>query len=220
MTSRGQDIKDNFAQLAKLLDARHDKHEAIFKQSRDITVDSKRLIFAIHRLFDQKDRTAGFQKIHNGLNDIGKLWTKMGKLFEDVSDPNLFLRAFSPGLQEFIEALCFLSVLESSYLPSCDEILQKTSFPHLKEILFAEILLGIADITGEIMRFVTNMASKGNNDFHLPARDFLQKMYLEYLRVPSEVSRELNRKIHAHKGSMIKVEFLCYTSMVQSKEQK
>ena len=46
----------------------------------------------------------------------------MGKLFEDVSDPNLFLRAFSPGLQEFIEALCFLSVLESSYLPSCDEV--------------------------------------------------------------------------------------------------
>ena len=38
--------------IFRLLDARHDKHEAIFKQSRDITVDSKRLIFAIHRLFE------------------------------------------------------------------------------------------------------------------------------------------------------------------------
>jgi len=34
-TTRGQDIKDHFADLAKSLDDRHDKHEAIFKQSRE-----------------------------------------------------------------------------------------------------------------------------------------------------------------------------------------
>ena len=37
----------------RLLDARHDKHEAIFKLSRDINTDSKRLGFAIHRAIDE-----------------------------------------------------------------------------------------------------------------------------------------------------------------------
>ena len=47
----------------------------------------------------------------------------MSKLMEDVKDPALFQRAFSPGLQEFIEALCFLAMVESSELPSCDQVI-------------------------------------------------------------------------------------------------
>ena len=124
-----------------MLDARHDKHEAIFKLSRDITTDSKRLIFSIHRLleyvsilstfavfydklffFSQKDKEAGLKKLHSSLKDILKLWNKMNNLMKDVKDPALFQRAFSPGLQEFIEALCFLRMIESSDLPTCGEV--------------------------------------------------------------------------------------------------
>lgn len=96
----------------------------------------------------QKDKESGMKKLHASLNDILKQWNKMSKLIEDVKDINLFLRAFSPGLQEFIEALTFLSILESSYLPNCDEIMSKTAFPNGKEVLFAEILLGITDLAG------------------------------------------------------------------------
>jgi predicted translin family RNA/ssDNA-binding protein len=32
------------------LDARHDQHERIFKLSRDITIESKRAIFLLHRI--------------------------------------------------------------------------------------------------------------------------------------------------------------------------
>lgn len=32
------------------LDSKHDKHERIFKLSRDITVESKRTIFLLHRI--------------------------------------------------------------------------------------------------------------------------------------------------------------------------
>merc|ERR1712018_793608 len=126
--SRAQEIKESFSDLAKKLEARHDKHEAIFKVSRDITTDSKKLIFSIHRLLDQKDKEAGLKKLHSSLKDILKLWNKMNNLMKDVKDPALFQRAFSPGLQEFIEALCFLRMIESSDLPTCGEILETTKF--------------------------------------------------------------------------------------------
>jgi len=218
-TTRGQEIKDHFAELAKSLDARHDKHEAIFKQSRDITTDSKRLIFSIHRLFDEKDRKAGLAKLHSSLDNIQKLWDKLAKLLENVSDPSLFQRAFSPGFQEFTEALCFLSVLESSYIPTCDEILEKTCFKSSKDIMCIEVLLGITDIAGEIMRFVTNMVSKGKCDYNLPARNILQKMYYELILIDPKVHRELRKKINQHKGSMLKVEVLCYASTIKKEDK-
>jgi len=218
-TARGQEIKDNFSELAKLLDARHDKHEAIFKQSRDITTDSKRLIFSIHRLFDEKDREAGLTKLHSSLDNILKQWNKMSNLLENVTDPSLFQRAFSPGLQEFTEAICFLSVLESSYVPTCDEILEKTCFKTSKDIMCIEVLLGISDISGEIMRFATNMVSKGNCDYNLPARNLLQKMYYEFILIPPTVHRELRKKINQHKGSMLKVEVLCYASTIKKEDK-
>ena len=96
------------------------------------------MIFQIHtiKLFSEQDKEAGLKKLHSSLNNITKLWTKMSKLMEDVKDPALFQRAFSPGLQEFIEALCFLAMVESSELPSCDQVIIffHTNFPcNLKE---------------------------------------------------------------------------------------
>ena len=75
------------------------------------------------KLFSEQDKEAGLKKLHSSLNNITKLWIKMSKLMEDVKDPALFQRAFSPGLQEFIEALCFLAMVESSELPSCDQVI-------------------------------------------------------------------------------------------------
>lgn len=218
-TARGEEIKNNFGDLAKLLDARHDKHEAIFKQSRDITTDSKRLIFSIHRLFDQKDKEAGLNQIHTSFNNILKQWNKMSNLLKDVKDPSLFQRAFSPGLQEFIEGLCFLSILESSHIPTCDEILDKTCFKGSKDTMFVEVLLGIADISGEVMRFVTNMVSKGKDEYNMKARNLLQDMYYQFIQLPPTVHRELNKKIHQHKGSMLKVEVLCYASTIKKEDK-
>lgn len=38
----------NFRQYAAELDSKHDRHERIFKFSRDITIESKRIIFLLH----------------------------------------------------------------------------------------------------------------------------------------------------------------------------
>lgn len=50
-----QDTSDNnnpviqcFRQYAQELDDKHDRYERILKQSRDITIESKRIIFLLH----------------------------------------------------------------------------------------------------------------------------------------------------------------------------
>lgn len=40
----------SFRQYAKELDTKHDRHERIFKYSRDITIESKRIIFLLHTI--------------------------------------------------------------------------------------------------------------------------------------------------------------------------
>ena len=36
--------------ISRILDEKHDKHERIVKLSRDITIESKRVIFLLHRI--------------------------------------------------------------------------------------------------------------------------------------------------------------------------
>ena len=45
------DIIKLFRQCQTQLDSRHDKHERIVKHSRDITIESKRAIFLLHRIY-------------------------------------------------------------------------------------------------------------------------------------------------------------------------
>ena len=72
-------------------------------------------------------------------------------------------------------------------------------------MLFAEIILGFADVAGEVMRFVTNHVSKGNHSYNIPCRNFLQQMYLAFIKIAPNVSKEVSKKTWQLKGSMIKV---------------
>ena len=69
------------------------------------------------------------------------------------------------------------------------------------------------------MRFVTNMVSKGRSDYNLQARNVLQLMYYEYIQISPHIHRELNKKIHQHKGSMLKVEILCYADVIKKEDK-
>ena len=42
-------VAQAFLQYKNLLDTKHDKHEALVKISRDVTIESKRIIFHLHR---------------------------------------------------------------------------------------------------------------------------------------------------------------------------
>lgn len=67
------------------------------------------------------------------------------------------------GLQEFIEALSFLHYIQNGTLIPFEEVQQKLSYSEELQVTVPvyEYLLGIADLTGELMRMCINAVGRG-----------------------------------------------------------
>lgn len=104
------------------LDNRNDRNERIVKLSRDITIESKRIIFLLQRC-------AGLENKQDVLNEAA---TKFEELYKskffplalelEGQDPYQYLRAYSPGLQEYIEAVTFYHYLQDENLVGVDKV--------------------------------------------------------------------------------------------------
>ncbi len=98
-----------FQDCSKQLDAHHDRHERLVKISRDITVESKRVIFLLHRIHNE----ASQEKISAEART--KLQWVTATLFKKVAqelngqDPQRYLRAYTAGTSE--KFLCAFDAL-------------------------------------------------------------------------------------------------------------
>ncbi|CAG5122466.1 unnamed protein product [Candidula unifasciata] len=104
------------------LDTRNDTYERIVKLSRDITIESKRLIFLLHRVTGSDDRDSILTDAAARMLELRT--SKFLPLAKELKgqDPYQFLRAFSPGLQEYIESVTFYHYLADNQLASLDSI--------------------------------------------------------------------------------------------------
>lgn len=122
-----------FKGYAKELDSKHDRYERIVKHSRDITIESKRIIFLLHTIGSKKNNA---EKI---ISDAQKRlealchthFLSITKGLEGL-DPYQYARAYSPGLQEFVEAYTFCEFLSDKKLSSW-KYLQKQFFYKVAE---------------------------------------------------------------------------------------
>lgn len=95
--------------------------------SRDATIESKRVIFLLHRI------TQGDSKLLDEAEKRLK-WVRNTK-FRQVAtelagvDPYQHLRAFTPGLQEYIEAASFCEYLKTGQLLSLESVRNYLDFP-------------------------------------------------------------------------------------------
>ncbi|XP_046571114.1 translin-associated protein X-like isoform X1 [Haliotis rubra] len=228
-----------FREFQVLLDTRHDKYERLVKLSRDVTIESKRTIFMLHRVAGNEDSESLLAQTLEKLNNIKLI--KMMKISEELEgeDPYQFLRAYSPGLQEFIEAVTFYHYLHSGSLVTLQQIQDDLTFPtphpavenvaditapNVKREVTVQVLippleymLGVADLTGELMRLTIN--SVGAGDLQLPFKvcAFMRRIHDAFLSY-GNVSRELNRKMSTLRQSLHKVENACYTIQVRGSE--
>lgn len=182
-------MEDNlqcFHAFRKELDEKHDKWERIVKMSRDITVESKRLIFHLHRLKinskfkDLKIMTEAEEKS----KIIRQKWKQIA-LELSGDDAYIYVRAYSPGLQEYIEAMAFLhyftmnsfgkvqnpyegliplETLQSLLTFGEEDIPTDITEKLVVPIPVLEYLLGIADTTGEIMRLCISSVAHALSD--------------------------------------------------------
>lgn len=208
-TSESPLIK-SFKKYSEVMKASQDKYERLFKLRRDITIESKRVIFLLHSIDKESKKTAVCVEAEQRLNNL--LSKEYRKIADELNgeDPYSYIRAVSPGNQEFCEALTFLEYLQGGKLRgiiSCKEI------PFIPTL---DYVMGVADLTGELMRRC--VSSLGTGDF-IEVNNivpFLREVYIGMLGVSS--GREMNGKLHTLESSLLKVERIAYSLHILGNE--
>jgi len=208
------------------LDDRHDRHERLVKLSRDITIESKRIIFLLHNI--GTDIESKRQSVLDEANT--RLANLCNNNFKSIAtelrghDGNLYHRAFTSGIQEFIEALCFYHFLKSDCLNSWFDINRKFQYEDEDKISFSlhfdqyDFILGIADFTGELMRKCINTLGVGNITDCFKTCGFVRSINTGFLGLSYSGNREIPRKAYVLRQSLAKMELVCYNIQIRGSE--
>ncbi|RMZ91671.1 hypothetical protein DV736_g1115, partial [Chaetothyriales sp. CBS 134916] len=220
-----------FEQFRAELDEHHDRRERIIKTSRDVTAQSKKIIFAL-----QRNRDLG-KPIHASIaKQTTPMLTTIQGLFQtvvpDLQDINAhrYQHNISGGIQEYMEAVLFQHYLETQRLMTFEDAAKTLSLQGL-QLTCDDYLLGVFDMTGELMRFaVTNLAttatrssrsSEDGQDLSVLADMQTLRSELEALVVQGSrsLSKEYDSKLKTTKQSVEKVEASVYSMLVRGKER-
>jgi predicted translin family RNA/ssDNA-binding protein len=228
--------------------------------SRDCTIQSKRVIFSLHRLCEDKsDDPKSFVKIEAKLKTVTEILCKIAKELLD-EEPARYHRAFTDGIQEFIEALSFFIYLRNDKLISFAETQKWLTFHTENEpkiepknepkiepdnepkiepenepvknveesdktddnlIVFpftaVDYVLGVADLTGEVMRMTIDSIGKGNQSVPFTSLHFIRTIQDCFLFL-LPVHKEVNQKLKALNSSVYKIERVCYAIKIRGSE--
>ena len=225
VTGQSSRICALFQQYQQELDNSHDKKERLVKLSRDVTIQSKRIIFFLHRLLSVTDRGVIFSEAEQKLQNVTNLLRKIAEELK-TEDPARYKGAYSPGVQEFIEALSLYhywkesSLLSYAAAQSC--LTFKQDVDQEPVVLFLnpfDYLLGIADLTGELMRVAVNSVGLGRCDLPPIVVQFMRTLYCGYVALDhGSMNREFYSKLEVLLNNLVKVEQTCYKLKVRGSE--
>ncbi|KAH8753889.1 Translin family-domain-containing protein [Diaporthe sp. PMI_573] len=238
------------------LDEHHDRRERIVKASRDITALSKKIIFSLQRirtiqpeLPDQVERD-----IQSRLGDISKL---LATLAPDVQGINRHRYSRSlMCIEELIEALTFAHYLRTQRLMGFGEAVAKVAelSEHTDDqmmdvdagdppatagadrprpavqITENDYLMGIFDLSGEMMRFATTSAAltgKMAGGSATPPADGRERTIVVDMQdlgsffemLPQQYNKSYQVKLSTLRSSVLKVEKLAYGLTVRGTER-
>ena len=246
------------------LDARHDKHERLVKASRDCTIHSKRTIFTLHQF------TGSLETKEKVLSEAeAKLQSDVLPNLRSIAmelagtDPHQHHRAYSPGVQEFIEALAYYKYMQSGRLISFAEAQEFLTFHPIEDkhdntgegegegeekrdpekdfpeeckktldsaesstldsdivlqLSPSDFLLGLADLTGELMRLCINAVGSGNRDLPFSLLPFFRALFRGFHSFSPGKAKYMSQKMSTLRASLGKVESVCYTLKVRGSE--
>ncbi len=119
--------------------------DQIIVDSRDILRNSKQAIFALHR-DELKEAEKILKDTENKIINLEKLFEKEKRLKNEGS--------YKEGLEEFIEASMFYEFLKTG----------QVDFKSSVTADFNDLIGGICDFTGEIVRKAVQAVTKGDNN--------------------------------------------------------
>lgn len=214
VTDEDNPVVKSFRQYSIELCDKHDRYERIIKLSRDITIESKRLIFLLHTVDTRKSNYETI--LDEARTRLAALCTNnfasIAKELQNL-DPYQYARAYSAGLQEFVEAWTYFEYLSRNGINDWDDLQKKLTYDVAEEkppkvepmvtdepsiepteaieekrsakpletilclVQPIEFMLGLADLSGEVMRKCVNSLGNGDIDACFNASNFLQNLY-------------------------------------------
>ncbi|NXW32251.1 TSNAX protein, partial [Phaetusa simplex] len=143
------------------------------------------------------------------------------------------------GLQEYVEAVSFQYFIKTRSLISVEDINKQLIFtvedreettnttsncndkqPHTWSLKVTPVdyLLGVADLTGELMRLCISSVGNGDIDTPFELSQFLRQIYDGFTFIGNTGPYEVSKKLYTLKQSLAKVENACYTLKVRGSE--
>lgn len=224
-TNENSFVLQQFRAYATELDDKHDRFERIVKTGRDITIESKRIIFLLHTIDKKSKQESVLCEADLRLQNVAQNHFKAISRELENQDPYLYLKAYRNGLEEYIEAVTFYQYLSSGNMKNWLELgktLTYTSSEKSKSIQILitpfEYILGISDLTGELMRQCINNLATGDSASCYETCNFVRNMYKGFLGCISISNKEINRKLCTLKQSLHKMENVCYTIKIRGSE--
>ena len=148
-----------FTAMKEELAAYDSRREQIIKSSRDVLKLAKQLIYSIHR----SDKNIG-----QLAKDLREQKRRLDALAREEADDE---GSYHAALQEYAEALSFLAFQASGAIPTRKELGVNTE----------DYLAGIADLTGELVRFATNSIIAGNKEQAANATALVEELHGQFL---------------------------------------
>lgn len=217
-------MKDAFSRYADYLNGLNEKREKVVKASRDVTMNSKKVIFQVHRI-SKNNIEEVLEKAEKDLALVRE--QHISRLVKELQGTDFWKlrRAYSPGIQEYVEAATFFKFCKTGTLLNLDELnasLLTLSDPSMEplQINVLDYVLGVADLTGELMRLAIGRISEGELEWAKRICQFVRDIYRELtLVVPlMDDSHDMKMKMDVMLQSVVKIENACFSVHVRGSE--
>ncbi len=190
--------EDAFQAIAQELADFDARLDAVIRQSRDIVKASKRAIFALNR-GDAKTANDAFE-------DMTRKKLELDALVGDAAALR-YGGSYKVACQEYVEAATYLDV-------ACG---RELSTPADLDVSAEAYLLGVCDLSGELVRKAVNDAIAGDTAAIERTRDFLAGLYGQLLELTP--AGELRKKIDMVRWNLNKIEDLIVQVHVSGRSQ-
>jgi len=180
--------KEDLKSMQKEMADFDSEREDLIKKSRDLIKLSKQVIYSVHR-DDIKDAEKLIKDMNTKLAELNKIAKKDNRLPQEGS--------YRVAVGEYVEAILYFEFVKNKKIPNRKELKVDT----------IHYLLGLCDLTGELVRKAVFLAGKDKSKDVLVIKDLIDDIYGELLKFNIR-DNELRRKFDSVKYDLKKLEDL------------
>ncbi|MBW3022617.1 hypothetical protein KY308_00750 [Candidatus Woesearchaeota archaeon] len=189
--------KKDFESMKQEMEAFNAKRDTIIKDSRNVLKLSKQIINSLNRS-EPKEAETLIAEIKKELQNLNK---------HTENHPELaYSPSYKAAVQEYVEAIAYYDFVKNKKLPTKKEL----------GVDVESYLMGICDLTGELVRKAINSAIKQDYKLAFEINDFVSELYSELLKFDF-INGNLRKKFDSIKYNLKKLEDLALELKLKEK---